>query len=190
MPGPIDGSARPTISDPGGSDDRASADSGEISHRRPRGSAPTGMTSGPSPTPPPSLPLRSVRSIDNRTEVARALEDSYPPVLRDQGIGGTVNVWFLIDETGAVHTDHGGRDFGIRSPRRRCPGGRQRHRVHAGHEPRQSRTGLDLACPSPSPRGREGPALWPGFRATGSSPRPPRQRTPPGREERRRQART
>jgi TonB family protein len=40
--------------------------------------------------------------ITNRTEVARALEDAYPRELRDEGIGGTVNVWFLIDETGAV----------------------------------------------------------------------------------------
>jgi TonB family protein len=40
--------------------------------------------------------------ITNRAEVARALEESYPSELRDQGIGGTVNVWFLIDETGAV----------------------------------------------------------------------------------------
>ena len=26
----------------------------------------------------------------------------YPPLLRDAGIGGTVNVWFFIDETGRV----------------------------------------------------------------------------------------
>ena len=40
--------------------------------------------------------------ITNRAEVARALEESYPKELREAGIGATVNVWFLIDETGAV----------------------------------------------------------------------------------------
>ncbi len=28
--------------------------------------------------------------------------DNYPPLLRSAGIGGTVNVWFLIDEEGHV----------------------------------------------------------------------------------------
>jgi len=40
--------------------------------------------------------------IRNRDEVARALEREYPPLLRDAGIGGTVNVWFFIDEQGRV----------------------------------------------------------------------------------------
>jgi protein TonB len=40
--------------------------------------------------------------IKNRDEVARALEREYPPLLRDAGIGGTVQVWFFIDETGKV----------------------------------------------------------------------------------------
>jgi protein TonB len=40
--------------------------------------------------------------IRNRTEVARALEREYPPLLRDAGIGGTVQVWFFIDEEGRV----------------------------------------------------------------------------------------
>jgi protein TonB len=40
--------------------------------------------------------------IKNRAEVARALEREYPPLLRDAGIGGTVQVWFFIDETGRV----------------------------------------------------------------------------------------
>ena len=38
----------------------------------------------------------------NRDEVGRALEREYPPLLRDAGIGGQVNVWFFIDETGVV----------------------------------------------------------------------------------------
>ena len=40
--------------------------------------------------------------IKNRTAVARALEREYPPLLRDAGIGGTVQVWFFIDEDGSV----------------------------------------------------------------------------------------
>jgi TonB family protein len=40
--------------------------------------------------------------IRNRTEVVRALERAYPPLLRDAGIGGTAQVWFFIDEEGEV----------------------------------------------------------------------------------------
>lgn len=40
--------------------------------------------------------------IKNRSEVSRAMEREYPPLLRDAGIGGTVTVWFFIDESGAV----------------------------------------------------------------------------------------
>lgn len=38
----------------------------------------------------------------NIDEVRRVLEGVYPPVLRDAGIGGTVHVWFFLDETGRV----------------------------------------------------------------------------------------
>jgi len=38
----------------------------------------------------------------NRSEVARALEREYPPLLRDAGIGGRVVVWFFINEEGVV----------------------------------------------------------------------------------------
>ena len=38
----------------------------------------------------------------NAAEVMRALEREYPPLLRDAGIGGTVQVWFFIDENGVV----------------------------------------------------------------------------------------
>ena len=40
--------------------------------------------------------------ILNRAEVARALEDLYPPLLRDAGIGGAVEVWVFIDVVGSV----------------------------------------------------------------------------------------
>ena len=38
----------------------------------------------------------------NQREVERALEREYPPILRDAGIGGTVQVHFFIDEEGMV----------------------------------------------------------------------------------------
>ena len=38
----------------------------------------------------------------NAAEVRRALEREYPPLLRDAGIGGTVQMWFFIDENGVV----------------------------------------------------------------------------------------
>ncbi|HUH13484.1 MAG TPA: TonB family protein, partial [Longimicrobiales bacterium] len=40
--------------------------------------------------------------LKNSAEVQRALQRYYPPMLRDAGIGGTVNVWFFIDESGRV----------------------------------------------------------------------------------------
>ncbi len=38
----------------------------------------------------------------NEREVQRALEREYPPMVRDAGIGGTVNVYFFIDTEGVV----------------------------------------------------------------------------------------
>jgi protein TonB len=38
----------------------------------------------------------------NREEIVRMLERTYPPMLRDAGIGGDVNVWFLLDVDGRV----------------------------------------------------------------------------------------
>jgi len=40
--------------------------------------------------------------IKNRSAVASALQQEYPPLLRDAGIGGTTQVWFLIDAEGVV----------------------------------------------------------------------------------------
>jgi protein TonB len=40
--------------------------------------------------------------LRNTREVQRLLERTYPPLLRDAGIGGTVQVWFYIDESGTV----------------------------------------------------------------------------------------
>lgn len=80
--------------------------------------APTTFADNPvsSLPPPPSNEVTTARLEDapvftpftvkpemkNRDEVARALEREYPPLLRDAGIGGTVLVWFFIDENGRV----------------------------------------------------------------------------------------
>ena len=40
--------------------------------------------------------------LQNADAVRHALERNYPPLLRDAGIGGTVLLWALIDESGTV----------------------------------------------------------------------------------------
>ena len=40
--------------------------------------------------------------LKNGRQVRRLLERTYPPLLRDAGVGGTVVVWFFIDEQGMV----------------------------------------------------------------------------------------
>ncbi len=56
-----------------------------------------GVEAGPTFTPFTVAP-----SISNRDEVVRAMEREYPPLLRDAGIGGSVKVYFFIDENGRV----------------------------------------------------------------------------------------
>ena len=51
---------------------------------------------------PVFTPYTQAPDYTNAAEVTRALEREYPPLLRDAGIGGTVQVWFFIDETGKV----------------------------------------------------------------------------------------
>ena len=51
---------------------------------------------------PTFTPYTVQPDIKNRSEIARALEREYPPLLRDAGIGGTVQVWFFINEEGRV----------------------------------------------------------------------------------------
>jgi protein TonB len=51
---------------------------------------------------PTFTPFTVAPDIKNRSEVQRALQREYPPLLRDAGIGGTVQVWFFIDEAGRV----------------------------------------------------------------------------------------
>ena len=51
---------------------------------------------------PTFTPFTVAPDIQNRAEVIRAMEREYPPLLRDAGIGGTVQVYFFIDEEGVV----------------------------------------------------------------------------------------
>jgi len=51
---------------------------------------------------PAFTPFTVAPTLKNRDDVARALEREYPPMLRDAGIGGSVNVWLFIDEQGQV----------------------------------------------------------------------------------------
>lgn len=51
---------------------------------------------------PAFTPMDVEPVLQNASEVSRALERAYPPLLRDAGIGGTVLVWFFIDEEGKV----------------------------------------------------------------------------------------
>ena len=51
---------------------------------------------------PTFTPFTVAPSILNRNEVIRAMEREYPPLLRDAGIGGSVIVYFFIDEDGSV----------------------------------------------------------------------------------------
>ena len=51
---------------------------------------------------PKFTPFTVAPSILNRNDIVRAMEREYPPELRDAGIGGTVTVYFFIDEDGRV----------------------------------------------------------------------------------------
>ena len=51
---------------------------------------------------PTFTPFTVAPQIQNRDEVVRAMIREYPPLLRDAGIGGTVLVYFFIDENGVV----------------------------------------------------------------------------------------
>jgi TonB family protein len=85
----------------------------------------------PPPPPPPAPPAPPARrpgepvdarptftpmtvrpELQNVNEVRDALISSYPPLLRDAGIGGTPVVWFFIDETGIVQRTQLSRSSG------------------------------------------------------------------------------
>lgn len=62
----------------------------------------TRVEAGDASAAPVFTPFTVAPRLTNPEEVARALERTYPPLLRDAGIGGEVIMWFFIDETGAV----------------------------------------------------------------------------------------
>ncbi len=51
---------------------------------------------------PTFTPYTVAPQIQNRDEVVREMTRQYPALLRDAGIGGTVRVYFFIDEDGKV----------------------------------------------------------------------------------------
>ena len=51
---------------------------------------------------PVFTPFTTPPRLTNSSEVGRALERTYPPLLRDAGIGGQTVMWFFIDENGKV----------------------------------------------------------------------------------------
>jgi protein TonB len=51
---------------------------------------------------PTFTPFTVPPELKNPADVQRALQRYYPPLLRDAGIGGSVKIWFLIDEAGKV----------------------------------------------------------------------------------------
>jgi periplasmic protein TonB len=51
---------------------------------------------------PQFTPFTIAPQILNRDEVAKAMADAYPRILRSAGIGGTVRVYFFIDQDGKV----------------------------------------------------------------------------------------
>lgn len=58
-----------------------------------------GVTSSDEPA---FTPFEVAPRLTNQAQYARELERSYPPTLKDAGIGGQVVLWVQIDETGAV----------------------------------------------------------------------------------------
>ena len=52
---------------------------------------------------PTFTPMTVRPALNNPDAVRTALEELYPPLLKEAGIGGTANVWLLIDTEGSVH---------------------------------------------------------------------------------------
>ena len=51
---------------------------------------------------PSFTPFTVAPTLRNREDVGRALEREYPPLLRDAGVGGKVEVWVRISDKGTV----------------------------------------------------------------------------------------
>ena len=84
----------------GGADTTASAvDSSAFLEAMDRFNSPTEASVADTPT---FTPFTVRPDLVNEAEVMQALEDEYPPILRDAGVGGTTNVHFFIDAEGVV----------------------------------------------------------------------------------------
>lgn len=70
--------------------------------RAPEPEAERGRGERPTADGPTFTPMTVRPGLRNQPVVRNAIAAHYPPLLRDVGIGGTVRVWVLIDETGAV----------------------------------------------------------------------------------------
>jgi len=57
-------------------------------------------SAGEQETPPTFTPYTVRPAIKNLDVVMATLEGAYPPLMKDASIGGTVNVWFFLEETG------------------------------------------------------------------------------------------
>jgi len=53
-------------------------------------------------TAPTFTPFTVAPSILNRDEVIRTMEEAYPPLLKDAGVGGTARIYFFIEADGGV----------------------------------------------------------------------------------------
>ncbi len=51
---------------------------------------------------PEVTPMTDEPRLRNADQVRQWIQEAYPESLREQGIGGTANLWFFIDETGTV----------------------------------------------------------------------------------------
>ncbi|MGH7477868.1 MAG: TonB family protein, partial [Longimicrobiales bacterium] len=69
---------------------------------QPVDTAPTAAPGTDVSAAPTFTPFTQRPELRNRVQVEQALEQYYPPLLREAGIGGTINVWFFIDEQGRV----------------------------------------------------------------------------------------
>jgi TonB family protein len=102
----------PESSIEGAASDRARSDGEESSERDPREQLVPDPAFDPDTVQPltgealraePAFtPFTVAPSITNRNEVIQAMTDSYPPLLRDAGVGGTVRVYFFINKEGVV----------------------------------------------------------------------------------------
>ena len=77
----------------------SAADSSAILEAIERFSSPTEASVADTPT---FTPYTVRPDLVNEAEIMQAMEDEYPPILRDAGVGGTTNVHFFINVEGVV----------------------------------------------------------------------------------------